>query len=66
MEATMPRFRLKVIATGSKSNDDITVVLFEDVVANLIGKSAATVLASLIEMKKHYPWTFSQYFSKII
>ncbi|KAL6522658.1 hypothetical protein OROHE_016505 [Orobanche hederae] len=42
-------FMLKVIATGSKSNDDITVVLFEDVVANLIGKSAATVLASLIE-----------------
>ncbi|KAL6576980.1 hypothetical protein OROMI_011256 [Orobanche minor] len=68
MEAIVPRFRLKVIATGSKSNDDITVVLFEDVVANLIGKSAATVLASLIEMemKKHYPWTFSQYFSKII
>ncbi|KAL6524349.1 hypothetical protein OROHE_016020 [Orobanche hederae] len=48
-KATEPGFRLKVIATGSKSNDDITVVLFEDVVANLIGKSAATVLASLIE-----------------
>ncbi|KAL6565109.1 hypothetical protein OROMI_016559 [Orobanche minor] len=48
-KATEPVFRLKVIATGSKSNDDITVVLFEDVVANLIGKSAATVLASLIE-----------------
>ncbi|KAL6547902.1 hypothetical protein OROHE_009607 [Orobanche hederae] len=45
----LPEFMLKVIATGSKSNDDITVVLFEDVVANLIGKSAATVLASLIE-----------------
>ncbi|KAL6580259.1 hypothetical protein OROMI_008283 [Orobanche minor] len=43
------KFRLKVIARGSKSNDDITVVLFEDMVANLIGKSAATVLASLIE-----------------
>ncbi|KAL6530052.1 hypothetical protein OROMI_028697 [Orobanche minor] len=42
-------FRLKVLARGSKSNDDITVVLFEDMVANLIGKSAATVLASLIE-----------------
>ncbi|KAL6584181.1 hypothetical protein OROMI_003470 [Orobanche minor] len=42
-------FRLKVIARGCKSNDDITVVLFEDIVANLIGKSAATVLASLIE-----------------
>ncbi|KAL6581259.1 hypothetical protein OROMI_007182 [Orobanche minor] len=49
MEAIVPRFRLKVIARGSKSNDDITVVLFEDMVANLIGKSAATVLASLIE-----------------
>ncbi|KAL6570024.1 hypothetical protein OROMI_014538 [Orobanche minor] len=49
MEATVPRFSLKVIATGSKSNDDITVVLFEDVVANLIGKSASAVLASLIE-----------------
>ncbi|KAL6570336.1 hypothetical protein OROMI_014850 [Orobanche minor] len=49
MEAIGPRFRLKVIARGSKSNDDITVVLFEDMVANLIGKSAATVLASLIE-----------------
>ncbi|KAL6582427.1 hypothetical protein OROMI_006441 [Orobanche minor] len=49
MEATVPRFRLKVTATGSKSNDDITVVLFEDMVANLIGKSAAAVLASLIE-----------------
>ncbi|KAL6543072.1 hypothetical protein OROHE_010592 [Orobanche hederae] len=48
-KATEPGFRLKVIATCSKSNDDITVVLFEDVVANLIGKSAATVLASLIE-----------------
>ncbi|KAL6536853.1 hypothetical protein OROHE_012437 [Orobanche hederae] len=34
---------------GSKSNDDITVVLIEDMVENLIGKSAATVLASLIE-----------------
>ncbi|KAL6533615.1 hypothetical protein OROHE_013448 [Orobanche hederae] len=49
MEAIVPRFRLKVIARDSKSNDDITVVLFEDMVANLIGKSAATVLASLIE-----------------
>ncbi|KAL6531689.1 hypothetical protein OROMI_028052 [Orobanche minor] len=49
MEAIVPRFRLKVIARGSKSNDDITVVLFEDMVARLIGKSAATVLASLIE-----------------
>ncbi|KAL6533188.1 hypothetical protein OROMI_027300 [Orobanche minor] len=49
MEAIVPRFRLKVLARGSKSNDDITVVLFEDMVANLIGKSAATVLASLIE-----------------
>ncbi|KAL6542290.1 hypothetical protein OROMI_023892 [Orobanche minor] len=49
MEAIVPRFRLKVIARGSKSNDDITVVFFEDMVANLIGKSAATVLASLIE-----------------
>ncbi|KAL6585063.1 hypothetical protein OROMI_004352 [Orobanche minor] len=49
MEAIVPRFRLKVLARGSKSNDDITVVLFEDMVANLKGKSAATVLASLIE-----------------
>ncbi|KAL6548112.1 hypothetical protein OROHE_009174 [Orobanche hederae] len=48
-KATEPEFRLKVIATGSKSNDDITVILFEDVVADLIGKSAATVLAPLIE-----------------
>ncbi|KAL6567035.1 hypothetical protein OROMI_015439 [Orobanche minor] len=47
MEAIVPR--LKVLARGSKSNDDITVVLFEDMIANLIGKSAATVLASLIE-----------------
>ncbi|KAL6575170.1 hypothetical protein OROMI_012455 [Orobanche minor] len=37
-----PEFRLKVIATSSKSNDDITVVLFENMVANLISKSDAT------------------------
>ncbi|KAL6508795.1 hypothetical protein OROHE_021354 [Orobanche hederae] len=49
MEATVPRSRLKVIARGSKSNDDITIVIFEDMVANLIGKSAAIVLVSLIE-----------------
>ncbi|KAL6584531.1 hypothetical protein OROMI_003820 [Orobanche minor] len=49
MEATVPRFSLKVIAMRSKSNDDTTVVLFEDMVANLIGKSAATFIASLIE-----------------
>ncbi|KAL6541088.1 hypothetical protein OROMI_024971 [Orobanche minor] len=54
MEAIVPRFRLKVIARGSKSNDDITVVLFEDMVARLIGKSAAIVLASLIEGYNDY------------
>ncbi|KAL6524024.1 hypothetical protein OROMI_031119 [Orobanche minor] len=54
MEAIVPRFRLKVIARGSKSNDDIIVVLFEDMVANLIGKSAATVFASLIEGYNDY------------
>lgn len=42
------RFRIEVMATGSKSPQQIIVVRFEDMVVSLIGKTTATILASLM------------------
>lgn len=46
----IPRFRITVKASSREKGDDIMLVMFENIVANLIGKSSAMVLNEVLEI----------------